>query len=240
MRPLEKINLLRNIKHSLDEYPDSEKIIFLDYAGIGYEYWNQDICFDDQLARSTDEQLSVLMQELGMSPNLATLVKNYPRNWETNENLKAFISHSTNQKKSAHNLKESLKLYKIDCFVAHDDINPSEKWESEIIKALNTMDIFISIITDDFNESIWCQQEAGFAIARNVDIINIRFPEKDKTSHYLPKGFLSFIQGEIAKHADQMAQSIANTTRNSKKIGELYNQINPISNNSDMDDEIPF
>ena len=118
MRPLEKINLIKNIRNALEKYNHQEQGEFLKYSKIDFTYysWENEHYIDfDCLFNVLDHQKLVnLASELEISTNLATLSKNYPRNWETNENLKAFISHSTNQKKSAHNHKEALKLNKIN------------------------------------------------------------------------------------------------------------------------------
>ena len=99
------------------------------------------------------------------------------------------------------------------------------------------MDFFISIHNEEYEKSIWCQQELGFAIARKVDIFPIATTKSNKL--FLPQGFAQTIQATKAIKAEDMARQIAATVRNSKKIGELYNQINPILAEN-IDDDIPF
>ena len=241
MRPVEKINLIKNLTNVLSSYNLKAHIEFLKYCKIAYEVssWNQDqwIDLDDALYAAGVTNLIMLAQELEISTNLATLTKHYPRNWESDVNLKAFISHSVVNKASAHRLKEALKLHKISGFVAHDDVEPSLSWQDEIEKALNTMDVFVSIHTANFEQSIWCQQELGFAIARNVDIVPIK--TKKEKEEFLPKGFAGRTQAIQSMEVSELARKISDIVRSSKKIGELYNKINPINDNN-YNDDIPF
>lgn len=69
--------------------------------------------------------------------------------------------------------------------MAHDDITPGSLWQNEIVKALNTMDIFIGFVTDEFHQGSWTDQEIGYAYRRDVPRI---FVKLEKTN---PKGFMS-------------------------------------------------
>ncbi len=102
--------------------------------------------------------------------------------------FRLFISHTSTNRESAHRLKRALAEYKIAAFVAHDDIEPTKEWETEIERALRTMDAMSAIITPDFPESRWCDQEVGFAIGRGKLVVPLC---KDA----LPHGFLGKYQG---------------------------------------------
>ncbi len=101
--------------------------------------------------------------------------------------LRIFISHSSEQKEWASKLGEFLKRHGMSVFVAHEDIHPTLEWQREIEKALNTMDAFVAILTEDFKSSDWCSQELGFAVARAVPIFPVRLG-KD------PYGFIGKFQ----------------------------------------------
>jgi len=85
-----------------------------------------------------------------------------------------FLSHKVASKWETSVLKEALKPFGISCFVAHEDIEPTKQWQDEIENALLTMDAFIAVMTPDFHDSKWTDQEVGFAVARGVPIIAIR------------------------------------------------------------------
>lgn len=84
-------------------------------------------------------------------------------------------------------LKEELKLYGISCFVAHEDIHPTKEWQIEIENALDSMDAFVALLTDGFHDSLWTDQEMGFAFARGVPIVPVKLG-KD------PYGFIGKFQ----------------------------------------------
>ncbi len=116
---------------------------------------------------------------------------------------KVFISHVSKYKESASNLKLMLEPYGISAFVAHEDIKPSKEWDVEIEKALFSMNALCAILTPDFNESCWCDQECGYAFGRNVLTIPI-----DKGQ--LPYGMFGKIQAikSEGKNAQQIAESV--------------------------------
>ena len=69
--------------------------------------------------------------------------------------FRLFISHTSQNKLSAHNLKSTLAKYPVAAFVAHDDIEPTKEWQAEIERALRTADALAAIITPEFIGSRW-------------------------------------------------------------------------------------
>ena len=88
--------------------------------------------------------------------------------------FRLFLSHKSEVKKQTAELKERLLLYGISCFVAHADIRPTKTWQDEIENALSTMDAFVALMTDKFHDSVWTDQEVGFAFARGVPLIAVK------------------------------------------------------------------
>lgn len=101
--------------------------------------------------------------------------------------FRVFLSHKTEAKKETAELKDRLGLYGISCFVAHEDIHPTKAWQDEIENALASMDGFVALMTEDFHDSDWTDQEVGFAFARNIPFIAVRLG-KD------PYGFIGKFQ----------------------------------------------
>ena len=73
--------------------------------------------------------------------------------------LRAFISHTNKHKDVASELKDCLHSLGVSAFVAHQDIKPNKPWQKEILRALFSMDIFLVLITEDFCQSQWTDQE---------------------------------------------------------------------------------
>jgi ribosomal protein L17 len=238
MSPLERINLIRNIAEEIAKFQDEEeKFYFIRQYKINPLYYeNYGDRFLDAKSSLFQESVTIeilkkIADELEISKNLSILNKKYPTNWKNSKDLKLFISHPHEKKESALKLKNALVNKKINAFVAHEDIKTTKKWREEIRFALNTMDFFVSINCKEFDASQFCQQELGFAISRNVDIVQLVF-EKG----YPPKAFGEEFQHKIPKNLDDAVDEIIDVAKNSNKIGELYNQINPDS----TEDEIPF
>ncbi len=105
----------------------------------------------------------------------------------TEEGCRVFLSHKTDFKKEAAELKDKLMLYGISCFVAHEDIHPTKDWQNEIENALFSMDAFVALMTEGFHDSLWTDQEVGVAYGRGVPIISIKLG-KD------PYGFIGKFQ----------------------------------------------
>ena len=106
--------------------------------------------------------------------------------------LKIFISYSQKDKEIAGELKKYFESYDVvECFVAHDDISPGTQWEQEILRNLQSSDYFMLLHTKNLEESYWCQQEAGFALAIGMDIISL-IPDAGGTD---PVGFYAKFQG---------------------------------------------
>jgi hypothetical protein len=102
--------------------------------------------------------------------------------------FRLFFSHKSEVKKETGELKDRLRLFGVSCFVAHEDIHPTKTWQDEIENALASMDGFVALMTENFHDSDWTDQEVGFAFARGVPIIAVRLG-KD------PYGFIGKFQG---------------------------------------------
>jgi hypothetical protein len=88
--------------------------------------------------------------------------------------FRVFLSHKSSVKKETAELKDQLRLFGMSAFVAHEDIHPTKAWQDEIENALASMDAFVALMTEDFHDSDWTDQEVGYALARGVPILAIR------------------------------------------------------------------
>lgn len=102
--------------------------------------------------------------------------------------VRAFITHRDCHKGGAHRLADALEGYGISCFVAHDTVIPMKEWRKEIMTGLQTMEIMIVYLTDDFDESIWTNQEIGFALGAQKPVVCLKLGKR------APSGFVDHIQ----------------------------------------------
>lgn len=101
----------------------------------------------------------------------------------------AFISYSSKEKVIGGKFKSYLKNFcGYETFIAHDDIPGSTIWEEEVIKAIKNADFFIPLISRNFKESPFTDQETGIAVCLNKKIIPIKLGEIN------PYGFIEKYQ----------------------------------------------
>ena len=123
-----------------------------------------------------------------------------------------------------------LKKYNINTFVAQYDIEGGKKWHNEIKNNLKTSQVFLAIITKEYHNSSYADQEVGMALATNIHIIPISLDDST------PKGFLSEIHAEkfsidISENCDNLVTKInskfklSNSTINEMPNIELDEQI---------------
>ena len=130
--------------------------------------------------------------------------------WEDGR-CRLFISHRDSSKWGVKKLADALALLGVDCFVAHEDIEPTRAWQAEILKALESMDVMLAYVTDDFFKSPWTNQEIGFALARETRIVSVKMENID------PQGFVSSEQALTGKgkQPDDLAKQVVDIIINS-------------------------
>lgn len=135
--------------------------------------------------------------------------------------LRLFISHRDGHKAKAKQLAVSLEEYGISAFIAHDTIEPMTIWQHEITKGLQTMEIMLVFLTGDFHDSVWTNQEIGFALGRNIPVITLKLEDND------PMGFIGTeqalrgsLQAPVAQVAD-IYRLIANKVGQKKRLQQI-------------------
>ncbi len=105
--------------------------------------------------------------------------------------IRLFISHRDEYKKKASELGVCLENYGVSSFIAHDTIEPMEKWQHVVQTALQSAEIVLAFITNDFFDSEWTNQEIGVALGRGTPIIPLKLQQT------APRGFISDTQALI-------------------------------------------
>lgn len=237
MKVAEKLELIERVAVELQQrYTFDDVDAFLSEFDVREEdpttiYDSKRLYAKDRLKGINESELKKIAEELNLGN--VNLTPKPPRNWNNPSSAKAFITHLAKDKEIATRLRNALLKYNIESFVAHEDVKPSEEWQAEIEKALRTMDFFISVHTEGFKNSFWCQQEIGFAFSRGVKIIPIKFEE-------IPDGFISKYQAlnRGGKRAEDVAEEILDILRDDEKTKEIYNK--KIAPHYELEAEIPF
>lgn len=123
----------------------------------------------------------------GLLEESSVSLENQEKLWGNHNNYRIFISHKTEYKKQASELKNQLLPIGVSCFVAHEDIAPTSNWINEILSALFSADALLALITDKYYESQWTDQEIGCAIGRHIPIFAFRLGND-------PHGFIGRFQ----------------------------------------------
>lgn len=111
---------------------------------------------------------------------------------------KVFLSYAVADKKLAGKLKEELEKVGLRVFLAHEDIEPTEKWRDKIISDLKSASIFMALRTKNYLGRPYTEQECGFALALNKRILTLSI---DTGSEDM--GFCSEFQGERFKSDEE-------------------------------------
>jgi hypothetical protein len=127
-----------------------------------------------------------------------------PLPWEQGH-LRLFMSHLAIQQEFVGAVGRTLSFEGTSAFVAHTSIEPSKEWMAVIETALRSCDAMVVFLHEGFHESLWCDQEVGFALARRVPVLILAIDQ-------MPYGFMSKFQALKAKdqQAGQLAPQITN------------------------------
>lgn len=131
------------------------------------------------------------------------------------DDFRVFLSYSHKDRRIAGEIKRHLEGYGLFVFLAHDDIAPSIIWQDEILKQLIDCHVFVPLLSTNFKDSKWTDQEAGIAYGHEKEIIPVCL---DETSPY---GFMGKYQGFNCNSDAPRTSKIIMDTILSKPIGGL-------------------
>jgi hypothetical protein len=175
MHPSERIKHIKDISKELAKEDWALLDFTLKQFGLPWEeQWNggdKEHYIIEMLSESKDEPLLELAKHLGLASQLESPTE--PEFWEDGE-VRIFLSHLAKNKVETSKLKEHLDDYGMSAFVAHEDIEPTKQWQTEIESALASMDGLVALLAPGFKESNWCDQEVGVAIGRKLPILAVR------------------------------------------------------------------
>ena len=139
--------------------------------------------------------------------------------------LRIFFSHAEEDKKLAGEIKNELKKFQINIFLAHDDMIPMEPaWDVQIKENIENCDVFLSLFTENFIKSEWTCQEIGIALGMNKSILSLK-TNVDPTG-FLQKGqALKLKINDIHESCLEIIKTINIITKNNSNNDILKNCI---------------
>ncbi len=160
---------------------------------------------------ASDKALTGLAAHVGHRVGELTFPGVEPSFWRKNM-LRLFVSHLATHRAFAGELQEHLFRYGISSFVAHNDIEPTLEWQTQIETALSTCDALVALLHDKFHASNWTDQEIGFAMGRGVPTFAVRLGET-------PYGFIGRFQAfnGTNKEASKLARELFDCYRKNKQ-----------------------
>lgn len=174
MHPAERIKHIKAISTELSNEEWSLLDLTLKQFGLPWtDQWggNKESYIIEMISSASDEPLLELAKYLGVASQLETAIE--PAFWGISK-ARIFLSHLATMKSSTTKLRAELLNYGISAFVAHEDIEPTKEWQTEIESALASMDGLIALLVPGFKESSWCDQEVGVAIGRKLPIVSVK------------------------------------------------------------------
>ena len=171
--------------------------------GTSSQKYEDDIRIDiNNVGKISGEEINCVSILVKDSPSFVDSKNVDESMWDAG--FRVFISHRVEDKIKATELKKHLAKYGITAFVAHEDIEPNKEWMTTIENALLSMDAFVALVTEGYNDKIWTQQEVGFAYCMNkmkgIPFVSIRMNND-------PKGFFSYVQA-FSPQTDNYAESL--------------------------------
>lgn len=145
------------------EFPWSEQ-----WTGTKIEYCRH------YVEKGSDDDLMELYEHLyGGNPYVFAEKTSTSKVWKDGY-FKLFISHISSDKEAISKVKGNLIDFGVDAFVAHQDIEPTKEWITEIEIALDSCDALAAFLTSNYHKSLWTDQEVGYCIKRRILIIPVR------------------------------------------------------------------
>lgn len=195
MRLGERVELIKKLARTLSEQSWTDMNLVLRQAGLTTPNWSFDDIQDNDgrveyIVRALETATDDTLVELNDYLHSATHATPRDEPWEPGM-FRLFVTHLAKHRALAAYLKNRVGVYGIDAFVAHDDIEPTKKWQQVIESALVSCDALLAILHVGFKESNWCDQEVGYVLGRNVPVIPLSYDLQ-------PYGFLGVVQSLAA------------------------------------------
>jgi hypothetical protein len=208
LTPGEKITIIKSASAALKDENWTDLTLTLDLFDVVDidDDWHNVYDYISQRLRQTkdDDALIGLYRHLFPDADLETAaveVVETPGPWKEGH-FRLFLSHTKANKQLAGKIRERLLDCGIDAYVAHDMIEPTKEWMDEIEAALRTCDATAAILSEDFVQSQWCDQEIGVSIGRRILIVAIRQGAD-------PHGFIGKYQAIPGDASPMAAENIA-------------------------------
>jgi hypothetical protein len=117
------------------------------------------------------------------------------------DRVRVFMSHLATDREFVQAVATELERSAFACFVAHEEIRPSLRWQEVIESALDSCNLMVAFVADGFKDSDWCAQEVGWALGRGLVLVPVAIDMQ-------PYGFFGSFQAVQTHHAAPVQTAI--------------------------------
>jgi hypothetical protein len=213
LTPSQRIRLMREIANRLGGEDYSLIDVTLKQFSLPWsDQWNgsKEEYVLQMLEKAGDLTLLDLAEHVGFQ--LQSVVTGVDPPFWRKGMFRLFVSHLAAHRAYAAELQEAALPFGISCFVAHNDIEPTQEWQTQIETALTTSDALVALLHPTFHISNWTDQEIGFAMGRGQPVFSVRFGQD-------PYGFIGRFQAfnGNGKNASALAMELFDAYRKNKQ-----------------------
>src|SRR6266498_1154565 len=214
LSPSQRLKLITEIAERLarEEYPLID-VTLKQFSLPSREQWSdsKDAYVLRMIENAPDQTLIELAQHVGFDSGTETTRGVDPPFWRTGM-FRLFVTHLARHRVFAGELQVALLGFGISSFIAHNDIEPTLEWQTQIETALATCNALVALLHPDFHASYWTDQEIGFAMGRGVPVFAVRFGQD-------PYGFIGRFQAfnGNGKTSEELARELFDAYRKNKQ-----------------------
>ena len=118
---------------------------------------------------------------------------------------KIFLSYATGDESHIKELYDALtKLKKINVYIPEWDHNIDVNYESKVKEGINSCSAVIVLLTYNSTNTIWLNQEIGYATAKNIPIIPIIEQGINVLGFLEGKDYFIFSRGDFSYNIQQV------------------------------------
>jgi hypothetical protein len=222
LSPSQRISLIKEISTRFDEeeWPLVD-LTLRQFKLPNTDDWqgNKQSYIIQMIDSAKDEVLLDLAQHLGYTFETVGKTLIEPSFWEAGK-FKLFLSHLAAHRSWVGELQVCLLRFGISSFVAHNDIEPTAEWLTQIETALTSCEGLVALLHKDFHASRWTDQEIGFAMGRGVPVFSIRLGED-------PYGFIGRFQAfqGVSKTPAALAAELFDCYRKNKQTQKRMSEV---------------
>ena len=118
---------------------------------------------------------------------------------------KIFISYATGDESHIKELYDALsKSMKVDVYIPEWDHATNVSYESKVKEGINSCSVMIVLLTYNSTNTIWLNQEIGYATAKNIPIIPIIEQGIDVSGFLEGKDYFIFRRNDFGYNIQQV------------------------------------